>query len=148
MLNSQFRQLNPRNPNISIRQFNALMQNVRSLSRSGGIDRVVGSGGIQQRRRLSPIVEDTWFLAKLTTGAATGPRYNVVEQEITSDETDTLVFGDLSEGRTVVATNLDELIASSKDLPVDGTIKVMIHILIDAGSADRYVFSGPAIVVD
>ncbi len=87
------------------------------------------------------------FLAKITAKDAAA-RYTVTEQGITSSETDTLTYGNLSGGRAVTATNLDELIASSVDLPVDGTVKVMVHVLTDAGPASRYVFSGPAIVVD
>lgn len=94
------------------------------------------------------------MLAKITANGGYGdPRYTVTEQQVNNssgDATAVLSFADKSGGYVGCATNLDELIADSQDLPVDGTVYVLVFSSEDQQSpaVRHYFFSGPAIVVD
>ena len=52
--------------------------------------------------------------------------------------------------RWVAATNLDELVQviPLHDMPIDDSVLVLVHVVSDQDKLPRYIFSGPAIVVD
>ncbi len=141
------------NPQISVGQFNALMQNLRALSHSGGIDRFIGPAGIHQRRKLTPIITvwlgGIWYEGPAEEADYPDERYWIREWQIDSGaETAPLVFTLKSGGLYITASNLDELWVHSHDLLKNQNVKVFVFTWIDVGGTTRYMFSGPAMVVD
>ncbi len=153
MLSPKFDKLSARNPQVSARQFNALMANLRALSHSGGIDRIVGPAGIHQRRKLTPIIDvwlgGLWYEGPASQGDYSDERYWVREWEINSGaQTAQLAFTLKSNGLHVTASNLDELYVHSHDLITGQNLKVFVFLWVDVGGMKRYMFSGPAVVVN
>lgn len=134
------------------------MQNLRALSRSGGIDRLIGPAGIQQRQKLLPFIEI--FIAKVVNA---GPHaeadkndqhYWIREQRITNSDGNQaadLTFTNAT--RTgyyhVIATNLLEVSSETHNIVVDGSVYVLVFIFYDAGSGSksplrRFIFQSMA----
>ena len=145
-------------PRLSARELKRLAAASRSLTRSGSRQGILDSTGLHERPSIE-IENDEWFLAKIVNAGPSAEadyadaRYWLRQQRISNtdgDDATNLTYENhpAADALYVTGTNLDELIATDHDLPVDGTIYVIVFPIEDKGGTTRYVFSGPAIVVD
>ena len=133
------------------------MQNLRALSHSGGIDRMIGPAGIHQRRKLPEA--RAFFIGRIhnlgpnSEANYTDQRYWLVEQKITNtdgDGTTDLTWADDGNDNAlwVTATNMAEVISQSHAFPDDDNYPVMVYRSSDATGVARYVFTSLPIVID